>query len=155
GNNATCETTLFHSFNDNTCIPSNLSGLDPYKDAAITPETFHPSCALTFTLLTRADAMFKDVFGWYNVTGSKPSTSELYPMLSCSDGDGTKATLDVKSDPRYKGGEIGFFMLSPENNQSKSCAGGDCCAALNRYDEGNGHLYFSQREFNDDNTGGD
>src|SRR5437016_5111699 len=29
GQHGTCETTLFHSFNDNTCIPSNLSGLDP------------------------------------------------------------------------------------------------------------------------------
>src|SRR5258708_6777648 len=53
GQHGTCETTLWHNFNDNTCLPSNLSGLDPAKDASLTPDTFTPSCALTFTLLSR------------------------------------------------------------------------------------------------------
>ena len=153
GQNAKCETTLWHSFNDNTCIPSNRAGLDPYTDAALTPETFKPSCGLTFTLLTRGTAMFQDVFGWYNVTASRPAASELYPMLACADGPGKSVALDVKSDPRYKGGDIGFFILSPEAAQSKACADGDCCPSIARYGAGKGHLYFSERKYNDDNTG--
>ena len=153
GQNAKCETTLWHSFNDNTCIPTNLSGLDPYKDAALTPETFRPSCSLTFTLLTRGTAIFRDLFGWYNVTGSKPAASDLYPMLTCADGPGKSVSLDVKSDPRYKGGDVGFFILSPEGAQTKACAGGDCCPSIARYQAGAGHLYFSERKYNDDNPG--
>src|SRR4051812_17424551 len=72
GQHSTCETTLWHNFNDNTCLPSNLSGLDPVKDASLTPATFHPSCGLTFTVVTRGNARFQDVFGWYNVTGQAP-----------------------------------------------------------------------------------
>jgi hypothetical protein len=153
GKNANCETTLSHAFNDNTCIPSQLSGLDPEKDASLVPETFHPSCALTFTLVTRGTAMFHDVFGWYNVTGSKPSSSDLYPMLVCGDGPGKAVTLDVKSDPRYKGGDVGFFIVTPEGGTSKACGGGDCCPTIARYQSGTGHAYFSERKYNDDNTG--
>jgi hypothetical protein len=154
GQKAQCETTLWHSFNDNTCIPSNLSGLDPWKDGAITPETFRPSCALTFTVITRGTAMFRDVFGWYNVTGSAPATSDLHPMLACGDTAGKSVVLDIQKDPAYRGGDIGFFLLSPENrNQHSSCAAGDCCASLARYAQGVGYLYFSERKYNADNTG--
>jgi len=153
GVNAKCETTLSHVFNDNTCIPSNLTGLDPSKDAALTPETFRPNCGLTFTLLTRGTAQFKDIFGWYNVTGSKPAPGDLYPMLTCADGPGKSVTLDVKSDPRYKGGDIGFFIVTPEGGTSKACGGGDCCATIPRLQAGTGHAYFSERKYNADNTG--
>ena len=33
GKHGTCESTLWHTFNDNTCLPSNHSGIDPQKDA--------------------------------------------------------------------------------------------------------------------------
>ncbi|HEY8074249.1 MAG TPA: DUF4114 domain-containing protein, partial [Labilithrix sp.] len=153
GKNASCETTLSHVFNDNTCIPTNLSGLDPTKDASLVPETFHPSCSLTFTVVTRGTAIFEDVFGWYNVTGSKPAASDLYPMLACGDGPGKSASLDVKSDPRYKGGDIAFFIITPEGGTSKACSGGDCCPSIARYQGGAGHAYFSERKYNDDDTG--
>ncbi|MBL8612900.1 MAG: DUF4114 domain-containing protein [Myxococcales bacterium] len=155
GKNATCETTLFHSFNDNTCIPSNLTGLDPSKDAATTPETFRPSCALTFTVVSRGTAMFGDVFGWYNVTpGKAPDRADLHPMLGCGDAAGKAVVLDVTKDPAYKGGDIGFFLLTPESRTAHgSCAGGDCCASLARYDGGVGYLYFTERKYNADVTG--
>lgn len=153
GQNATCETTLWHSYNDNSCIPSNISGLNPATDGALTPETFRPSCGLTFKVVTRGTAIFGDIFGWYNVTGSKPSPSDLHPMLGCTDGAGSSVNLDVKSDPSYAGGDIGFFLLTPEGGQSKACAGGDCCASIARYQQGVGHLYFSERKYNADNTG--
>lgn len=153
GVNAKCETTLAHVFNDNTCIPSTLTGLDPAKDAALTPETFRPSCGLTFKVVSRGTAIFGDVFGWYNATGQRPQANDLHPMLACNDGAGKTVTLDVRNDPAYKGGAIGFFLLTPEGGQTKSCAGGDCCASVARYQQGIGHLYFSERKYNADNAG--
>jgi hypothetical protein len=44
GQNGDCESTMWHSWNDDSCIPSNVSGLDPYAEAATVPETFHPTC---------------------------------------------------------------------------------------------------------------
>src|SRR5689334_4682359 len=46
--------------------------IDALADAADVPETFNPSCNLTFTLVSRGGASFKNIFGWYNVTGSLP-----------------------------------------------------------------------------------
>ncbi len=154
GTNGTCETTIWHSANDNSCIPSNQSGLDPVKDAAVTPETFHPTCALTFTLLSRGTAIFKNVFGWYNVTGSKPAPSDLHPMLGCNDTAGKAVTLDLSSEPAYKGGDIGFFLLTPESHASKgTCDSGDCCPSLSRLSSGVGYVYYSERKYNPDQAG--
>ena len=56
GMHATCESRMWHAPNDNTCIPSHHAGLDPATNCATTPETFSPTCALTFRLLSRGMA---------------------------------------------------------------------------------------------------
>ncbi len=156
GQNATCETTLWHSPNDNSCIPSNMSGLDPQLDARITPETFQPTCPPTFRMVSRGTAMFKDIFGWYNATNppTKPDVSDLHPMLKCTDGTGTVSPLDIQNDPNWKGGEVGFFLATPESHtQGGTCANGDCCASIGRINNGEGYVYYSQRAFNPDAQG--
>jgi hypothetical protein len=154
GQNATCETTLHHAFNDNTCIPSLHDGLDPWAEASTTPETFQPTCALTFTVASRGTAIFHDAFGWYNVTGSKPSPDDLHVMLPCDAPKGAQAVLDIQSDPAWIGGEVAFFIITPEaHGQGGTCAGGDCCATVDRLKNGVGYAYYSQREFNPDAAG--
>jgi hypothetical protein len=155
GQNATCETTVWHSWNDDSCVPSNVSGLDPWTDGATTPETFMPTCGLTFTVVTRGTAIFKDVFGWYNVTGQKPSADDLHVMLDCNAGAGASATLDVLNHPDYAGGEIGFFIATPESSGGSTCEGGDCCATIDRVRNGVGHVYYSEKQFNPDAAGSD
>ena len=152
GRNGTCESRIWHDYNGNQCIPENLEGLDPVEDAAVKPETFKPVCGHTFTLLTRGTATFKNAFGWYNVVaGKKPEPSEMYTMISCDTPDGSKATLELTTDPRYKGGEVGFFLATPESHQeSGRCDGGDCCATVERAAAGQGRLYFSQPGYNPD-----
>jgi MYXO-CTERM domain-containing protein len=153
GQNGTCETTLWHSFNDNTCLPTNQSGLDPAMDASLTPDSFTPTCGLTFTLLSRGTARFQNTFGWYNVTGAAPTSSDLHTMLDCNSAPGASVMLDVKSDPNYKGGAIGFFLATPEDNaHGGQCAGGDCCATVARASSGAGRFYYSERQFNPDQS---
>ncbi len=157
GQNGTCEATLWHSPNDNSCIPSNESGLDVATQAAIIPETYHPTCGQTFTVLSRGTAMFQDVFGWYNATtnGQPPDPSDLHLMVQCTDVAGASATLDVASDPAYKGGDIGFFLLTPEDHTAHStCAGGDCCPSVARFQAGEGYAYYSQGALDPDYTAG-
>ncbi len=153
GKHAICETTLAHAYNDNTCIPSKLAGLDPIAEARTTPETFRPTCALTFTVVTRGTALFRDGFGWYNVTsnGQKPDASDLHGMIGCNDAAGKSVVLDIQADPAYRGGEVGFFLVTPESLSQKSqCAGGDCCATLARAATGQGQIYYSERKYNPD-----
>lgn len=144
---------------DGAPIPSNgnlrgyLDGegesIDPARAAAITPETFDPNCQLTFKVIARGGGQ-KNSFGWYNVTGSKPAPADLHEFLGCNDGVGTVKTLDIKNHPDYAGGRIGFFMASTQGRTDRNCvsftATGPDPATL-------GYLYYSERQYNDDNTG--
>ena len=154
GQHGTCESTMWHSFNDNTCIPTNESGLDPWTSGAITPETFHPTCALTYTVQSRGTARFQDAFGWYNAGTKAPAPTDLHVMLDCKAAAGATAVLDLTQEPAWTGGDVGFFVLTPEDHAaSGTCAGGDCCASVTRVQSGVGYAYYSQREFNPDGGG--
>jgi len=154
GQNGTCETTIWHAWNDDACVPTQHSGLDPWNDGALTPETFQPTCPLTFTLLSRGTARFHDAFGWYNAGTTPPAASDLHVMLDCNEPPGTPVVLDVENDPAWQGGQIGFFLITPEDHAARGeCAGGDCCARVDRLASGVGHVYYSQRAFNPDAAG--
>ncbi len=158
GRNGTCESRMFHVFNDNTCIPTQSDGLDPREDASTSPETFAPTCALTFTVESRGTALFGNAFGWYNAStdGTPPDPDDLHLMLACDAPVGTVVALDVRGEPDYRGGEVGFFLLTPEERPSTArCAGGDCCATVDRFRRGEGYAYYSQRELNPDERGAD
>ncbi len=130
---------------DGTVIPTGngLQGLfdsrgemiSALNDAAILPETFIPSCGLTFTVLQR-NAGYQNSFGWYNVTGQKPLDSELHEFLSCTDAVGTVKVLDIKNDPAYAGGEIAFYE------------GVNNCASPNNYL----YVFYSQKAYNPDSN---
>ncbi len=155
GQNGTCETTIWHAWNDDACVPTHRSGLDPWTDGMLLPETFQPTCPLTFTVVSRGTAKFHDAFGWYNVGDGPPAASDLHVMIDCSDPPGTQVTLDLAADPAWQGGEVGFFLLTPEDHGARGqCAGGDCCAAAGRL-PGAGWVYYSQRDFNPDAAGPD
>jgi hypothetical protein len=144
---------------DGTPIPSNSDlqrifdaegdPVNAMSDAAIVPETFSPGCRLTFTLVSRGAALFQDAFGWYNVTGGAPALSDLHVLIPCNAPSGFVATLDLAHEPGYTGGEIGFFLRTPQESGSGSCAGGDCCATATHP----GYTYYSERRFNPDSLG--
>ncbi len=149
GLNATCESRMWHRPNDDPCIPVHHDGLDPVADAATDPQTFVPTCPLTFTVITRGTALFDNAFGWYNVTDAAPGPSDLHVMLDCGTPAGSSVVLDVRNDPAWDGGEIGFFLLTPEDRgRGGACAGGDCCASIDRFEAGSGYVYYSERRWN-------
>jgi hypothetical protein len=103
------------------------ASIDSRVDALVAPETFQPTCQLTFRPLVKGGSIW-DVFGWYNVredaTGKpmKPLPAELYGMFVTNDfktGMQLAATPPIVLDlgveaaaGRYKGGSIGFFLVS-------------------------------------------
>jgi MYXO-CTERM domain-containing protein len=119
--------------------------VNPLTDAATKPETFVPQCALTFKVLARGAGQMNS-FGWYNVTGQKPALAELYEFITCSDMPGTVKLLDIKNDPRYQGGEIGFFQATTQGKIPPNCVNwGNLGGTL-------GYVFYSQPAYNDDNT---
>ncbi|MEZ4295772.1 MAG: DUF4114 domain-containing protein [Polyangiaceae bacterium] len=135
---------------DGTPIPqgNGLQGLftargeaiNATADAQIVPETFVPACSLTFEVLQR-NAGYQNAFGWYNVTGVKPTTGELHEFLKCSDGVGTvKPFPNIKNDPAYLGGEIGFYEGVIDNCGANS--------GPNDYL----YVFYSEKKYNPDNN---
>jgi hypothetical protein len=125
-----------------------MDPVDASRDAAVTPERFVPGCRLTFTLVSRGPALFRNTFGWYNVTGRAPAEDDLHALLPCDAPSGATVTLDLTREPAYRGGEIGFFLRTPEDGDTQRCAGGDCCARVGRP----GRTYYSERRFNPDSV---
>ncbi len=120
--------------------------INPLTDAAITPQTFTPQCSLTFTVIARGGGQ-RNSFGWYNITGSKPDPQDLYEFITCSEGVGTVKTLDVRSDPRWAGGDIGFFQATTQNAVGNCVRWDDLGSTL-------GYFFYSEDRYNDDNTPG-
>ena len=68
--------------------------------------------------------------------------------------DGIEGLADLKSEPDYLGGDVGFFLVTPESHvQGGTCANGDCCATIARASAGEGYVYYSERKYNPDFNG--
>jgi MYXO-CTERM domain-containing protein len=153
--NAQCGTS-----NVQACLDTEEGGrtFEAQETGFLEPETYDPSCNLTFKVLARGGG-FRSVFGWYNVKiedGKAVRPDKHYVFLECTDSVGVERALDLAEDPRYEGGLIGFFMASPENPQSSgNQLPGNCpqFAADGTSPSGVGYIYYSQRELNPDNTG--
>jgi MYXO-CTERM domain-containing protein len=104
--------------------------IDAQADALVAPETFQPTCQLTFTPIVKGGAI-SDVFGWYNVKPDpanpgkflKPTQAELYGMFYATgfktkaDFSNAQVVLDLGVEAaagRYKGGQIGFFLVATD-----------------------------------------
>jgi hypothetical protein len=156
GKNSICEETLWHVYNDNTCIPSQSSGIDVINDASLDPQSFLPNGTVVIRLASRENALFKSVFGWYNITGSVPATSDLHEVISCTNVAGDEISINFNSEPAYLGGKIGFFIITPESHTMPgTCPNGNCCATIGRYNSGEGYAYYSQPDYNPDYVGSD
>ncbi|MFO0590735.1 MAG: DUF4114 domain-containing protein [Polyangiaceae bacterium] len=128
---------------DGTTIPTTGSlqtlfdgrgeAINALGDALTVPETFVPSCGLTFQVLQR-NAGYQNSFGWYNVTGQQPGLQDLHEFLTCTDGVGTIKTLAIKNDPAYAGGQIGFYEATGN------------CATIQNHD----YIFYSEKKYNPD-----
>jgi len=112
--------------------------IDYKADAKTEPSTFSPLCSFSGTLVLRGGGC-KMTFGWYNAVmsgGAPPADAEIYPLIPSTDptvyggvaftplatdplpppsnGNWTLKTFtaaDIRNDPNYKGGEIGFALV--------------------------------------------
>jgi len=151
--NGSCEASLWHVFNDNSCIPSQQAGLDAYGDAFL-QEAYTPSGPIAIRLASRGRTPFQNAFGWYNVTGGPPGLADIHTAIDCSASEGSAVVLDIASDPSYLGGAIGFALITPESHFSHgACAAGNCCASIPRVSAGDGYCFYTNPSFDPDHTG--
>lgn len=118
--------------------------IDPVADARTAPGVFSPLCGFTGELVLRGGGC-KVAFGWYNATtsGQRPAPNEIYQLIpadprmasQCDDNDfcplATRETTqmgqhdweptpfdsgDIRNDPRYRGGLVGFAVIGDRNS---------------------------------------
>src|SRR4051812_11308113 len=126
----------------------------------------------------REGASFEDSFGWYNVGDDVQTTAgraaNLHPVMGCgvvmvasgataaqhtgnsafyvqSAEEPNSITVDFASEQtagRYKGGFIGFYLITPEGNPSNN----NCGDFVNGSDGKSlfGFIYFTQKDLNND-----
>ncbi|HEX3759327.1 MAG TPA: DUF4114 domain-containing protein, partial [Kofleriaceae bacterium] len=135
------------------------------------------SSAVVF-LDMREGASFEDSFGWYNVgddvSTAAGRAANLHPVMGCGvpmvngAGDAThhsgnpafyvqnaeepnQVSVDFAAEQtagRYKGGFIGFYLITPENNPSANN-----CGDFKNGSDGKslfGFIYFTQKDLNND-----
>ena len=94
--------------------------LDEKADCHTTPDTFSPLCGFSGTfVLNEAGSHFG--VGWYNVdpAATTPPT-DIHVIVAAGAPVGTTFSgTDIRKDPAYKGGNIGFALLGGQTHYSE------------------------------------
>jgi MYXO-CTERM domain-containing protein len=150
------EVTVCEDKNVQVCLneaEGDEEAIDAMTDGNVVPETFDPTCNLTFEVLARG-AENKNIFGWYNVVPDpanpgqnlKPDDEDLYTFILASEdpadpGDPELSReLSLTGDANYAGGDIGFFI----------CTGSEPEAELGGPPSDCDEIFYSERAFNPD-----
>ncbi|MCA9579747.1 MAG: hypothetical protein H6726_14800 [Sandaracinaceae bacterium] len=111
--------------------------IDYINDASEQPNAFSPLCDFTATLVLKQSSSTLNV-GWYNVTGTAPTASEIYPIFAnplTSGSVGVTVTgQTIRESDDYAGGLIGFALIRAsapdyyftERQYNPECTGGPC-----------------------------
>ncbi len=108
--------------------------VDWFQDASAEPGVFSPLCDFTGQMVLRGGGCMLD-FAWYNAVasgGPVPADSELYTLVPKESlvgeffplvGDPPQQTFnaaDIRNDPNYAGGLIGFALRGGSGNCTQS-----------------------------------
>jgi hypothetical protein len=151
----------------NTGTPPNVPGagpkgpIDPIFDAAENPQVFAiPKTNGLFNQVTFINLLegagFENTFGWYNVGDDLSNLNNLHPVLACTpvnseptpDANAIRV-VDFQTEftaGRYKGGAVGFFLVTPEGQGS--CFAPNCGNASQASCVG--RIYYTEKPLNGD-----
>jgi Notch 1 len=137
--------------------------IDPIYGAFEEPQVFTvPKVGANFVSVNFIDllegASYENTFGWYNVGDDLGDLTNLHPVLTCV-GTNYEPTPNANSQRsvdfqveftagRYKGGAIGFYLITPEGQDGGNCSNDNCGNA----DEVAcvGRIYYTEKPINGD-----
>ncbi len=101
---------------------SRGESINARADAHPTPDVFSPLCGFTATfVMNQAGSHFG--LAWYNADGltAAPAAIYLHTLVPAGSAVGTSFSgTDIRSDPAYEGGLIGFALLGGETHYSQA-----------------------------------
>ena len=139
--------------------PGARGAIDPVSEAGVVPEAFMiPKTNGKFNTVNFVDLLegagYEDTFGWYNVGDDVTNLANLRPVLTCAGTNyeptpaaNSQRAVDFDAEyiaGRYKGGAIGFFLVTPEGSAANDNCGDPTSAARV------GRIYFTERSRNGD-----
>jgi Notch 1 len=153
--------------------PPSSNAIGAIVDAAMVPEVFTPSTTGVVTFKDVAEgAGFENSFGYYNIGDDVTNTANLHPILGCgvsasthtgevpnyivdAEPDGGYSTTTVnfateRTAGRYKGGFIGFYLITPQNHDGSYPSDALNCGDFVGSGRTFGYIYFTQRDLNND-----
>ena len=156
---------------DGTVVPQNYTAemqvcldrsegsgvLNAVFDVDDKPEIYLPVPGVPATFTVQAEgAGYLNAFGWYNVGDDVSNPANLHvifpcrttsscPCDSCTSNRWRSATVNFSTNPAYKGGYIGFFLITPELIGGGS--NNDHCSGTNIPQH---RIYYTQKILNDD-----
>ena len=126
--------------------PPLNEGINVINDASLVPEVFTPSDSLTFSFIAEGGG-YENAFGWYNLGDDVTLPQNRFVIFNCSVEPVqpfVTSTINFCGNPQWKGGPIGFFLITPElrggGTRRPNCAIND-----NR-----GYIYYSEPRLNID-----
>ncbi|MBN2493603.1 MAG: DUF4114 domain-containing protein [Deltaproteobacteria bacterium] len=135
-----CQILRVQHYLDAQCDPAppQCEAIDSIQDASIIPETFYPALSLTFTDLAEG-AGYENAFGWYNVGDDTSLPENRHLIIEWDREPPYTTTVSLCGDPNWKGGPIGFFIISP-----------DRCSSCNNHglNDDPGVIYYTEPRLN-------
>ncbi|AUX46420.1 hypothetical protein SOCE26_079260 [Sorangium cellulosum] len=96
--------------------------IDYQADGNNEPSTFSPLCGFTAELVLSQTGARLGV-GWYNVdpaATAPPALADIHEIVPAGSPVGTVITAaDIRNDPAYAGGQIGFALLAAQRHYSE------------------------------------
>ncbi|MEE2786051.1 MAG: MopE-related protein [Myxococcota bacterium] len=129
--------------------------IDVQADASLVPEVFTPAQILKLSLLARGGG-YKNIFGWYNLGDDVADPANRHIVFQCNDSADAANDLktvksvnfcDERASGRWKGGPIGFFIVTPE---LKPEAGGGKSFGLCAPNSPDNYAYYTEPRLSDD-----
>ncbi|MEO6954737.1 MAG: MopE-related protein [Polyangia bacterium] len=88
-------------------------------DGHDSPSTFSPLCSFTATFVLK-QASSSLGLAWYNSTSTAPPDSDLHTIVPAGSPVGTViSSSDIRNDPSYLGGVIGFALVGGQTHYSE------------------------------------
>ena len=122
-------------------------GINVIQDASLVPEVFTPSDVLTFSFVAEGGG-YENAFGWYNLGDDVTNPSNRFIIFDCSvepQFPYITSSVTFCGNPQWKGGPIGFFLITPERRDGRGRRFPNCAVNDNV-----GYIYYSEPRLNID-----
>jgi Notch 1 len=132
------------NFLNNAPLNENI---DVINEASLVPEVFTPSDTLTFSFVAEGGG-YENAFGWYNLGDDVTQPENRFIIFDCFVEPRTPfetSTVTFCGNPQWKGGPIGFFLITPQRRDGQGGRRPNC--ALN---DNVGYIYYSEPRLNRD-----